>query len=156
MPLSRELDFSRKNPRNFPSRAFGKILFPVLSQSRHSGLAKYACAHLYTTKADSKKRLFHTIFTDYCKTALVVMVKKTVHLNFAHKILLLKFCCSIFTVFCSNVQTRTELVGSQRWEKGYPTQTDAWGLGANPFIQLACPRHELTAVIIVVIGVVFS
>ena len=91
--------FFPKNPRNFPSRVFKKILFPVLSQSRHSGLAKYACAHLYTSKADSKKRLFNTIFTDYCKTALVVTVMKTVHFNFARKILLLKFCCSIFTVF---------------------------------------------------------
>ena len=37
--ISREPDFSQKIPGNFPSQAFWKILFPVLSQSRQSELA---------------------------------------------------------------------------------------------------------------------
>ena len=37
--ISREPDFSQKNLGNFPSQAFGNILFPVPSQSRHSKLA---------------------------------------------------------------------------------------------------------------------
>ena len=37
--ISWEPDISQKNLGNFPSRAFGNILFPVPTQYRHSGLA---------------------------------------------------------------------------------------------------------------------
>ena len=36
--ISQEPYFSQKNLGNFPSQAFGNILFPVLSQSLHLGL----------------------------------------------------------------------------------------------------------------------
>ena len=60
--ISQELEFCYKNLGNFPSRAFGNILFPVPLQYRHSGLASSSRETFGNSQMLPKLKLIILIF----------------------------------------------------------------------------------------------